>query len=46
MKKKMRCARKAGAWNKMRIVYNSRIVLEGVPEEGHHYLLGSRSALD
>lgn len=43
---KMRYAGKAGAWDKTRIIYNQHIVLEGVPEEAHRYMLGSRSAID
>lgn len=44
--KKMKYAGKAGAWDKTRIVYNSQITLEGIPEEAQRYMLGSRSALD
>ena len=32
--------------NKSGIVYNANITLNGIPDQVHHYLLGSRSALD
>ncbi|MFD0047032.1 DEAD/DEAH box helicase [Pseudarthrobacter scleromae] len=44
--KKMKYAGKAGAWDKTRIIYNSQISLEGIPEDAHRYMLGSRSAVD
>ncbi|MEV8267375.1 type ISP restriction/modification enzyme [Microbacterium sp. NPDC076911] len=44
--KKMRYGGKAGAWDKTRIVYNSHIDIEGIPEDAQRYMLGSRSALD
>ncbi|MCM0614430.1 DEAD/DEAH box helicase family protein [Paenarthrobacter sp. TYUT067] len=43
---KMKYGGKAGAWDKTRIIYNSQITLEGIPEDVHRYMLGSRSALD
>jgi predicted helicase len=43
---KMKYAGKAGAWDKTRIIYNSQITLEGIPEEAQRYMLGSRSAVD
>ncbi|MBT8160967.1 MULTISPECIES: type ISP restriction/modification enzyme [Arthrobacter] len=43
---KMKYAGKAGAWDKTRVIYNSHITLEGIPEDAHRYMLGSRSALD
>jgi predicted helicase len=42
----MKYAGKAGAWDKTRIIYNSQITLEGIPEEAQRYMLGSRSAID
>ncbi|QOT19414.1 type ISP restriction/modification enzyme [Paenarthrobacter sp. YJN-5] len=44
--KKMKYGGKAGAWDKTRIIYNSQITLEGIPEDAHRYMLGSRSAVD
>ncbi|MFJ5694575.1 type ISP restriction/modification enzyme [Arthrobacter sp. NPDC093125] len=44
--KKMKYAGKAGSWDKTRVVYNSHITLEGIPDEAQRYMLGSRSALD
>ncbi|UXM92515.1 DEAD/DEAH box helicase [Paenarthrobacter sp. JL.01a] len=44
--KKMKYAGKPGSWDKTRIIYNSQITLEGVPEDAHRYMLGSRSAID
>lgn len=44
--KKMKYAGKAGAWDKTRVIYNSHITLEGIPEEVQRYMLGSRSAVD
>jgi predicted helicase len=43
---KMKYAGKAGAWDKTRIIFNSQITLEGIPEDAHRYMLGSRSAID
>ncbi|MFJ4266275.1 DEAD/DEAH box helicase [Paenarthrobacter nicotinovorans] len=43
---KMKYAGKARALDKTRIIYNSQITLEGIPEDAHRYMLGSRSALD
>ncbi|GAA4035131.1 DEAD/DEAH box helicase [Arthrobacter methylotrophus] len=43
---KMKYAGKAGAWDKTRIIYNSHITLEGIPEDAQRYMLGSRSAVD
>ncbi|KIC68716.1 DEAD/DEAH box helicase [Pseudarthrobacter phenanthrenivorans] len=43
---KMKYAGKAGEWDKSRIIYNPHISLEGIPEDVHRYMLGSRSALD
>lgn len=43
---KMRYGGKSGAWDKTVIKYNGNITLEGIPEEAHRYMLGSRSALD
>ena len=44
--KKMKYGGKAGAWDKTRIIYNSHITLEGIPEDAQRYMLGSRSAVD
>ncbi|GAB3283355.1 DEAD/DEAH box helicase [Sinomonas notoginsengisoli] len=43
---KMKYGGKAGAWDKTRVVYNGHITLEGIPEDAHRYMLGSRSAVD
>ena len=43
---KMKYAGKAGAWDRSRIIYNTQITLEGIPEDAHRYMLGSRSAVD
>ncbi|MEW1981221.1 type ISP restriction/modification enzyme [Citricoccus sp. NPDC079358] len=43
---KMKYGGKPGAWDKSRIRYNAYVDLEGIPEEAHRYLLGSRSGLD
>jgi predicted helicase len=32
--------------DKSSIVYNSKIILSGIPEDSHRYILGSRSALE
>jgi predicted helicase len=43
---KMKYGGKAGAWDKSRIIYNTRVTLEGIPLDAHRYMLGSRSAID
>ncbi|HEY5222959.1 MAG TPA: type ISP restriction/modification enzyme [Microbacteriaceae bacterium] len=43
---KMQFGGKAGAWDKSTIHYNDQITLNGIPDETHEYLLGSRSALE
>lgn len=43
---KMKYAGKAGAWDKTRIIYNTHITLEGIPEDAQRYMLGSRSGVD
>ncbi|MDQ0261030.1 putative helicase [Sinomonas atrocyanea] len=43
---KMRYGGKSGAWDKTRVVYNGHITLEGIPEDAHRYMLGSRSTID
>ncbi|WP_139006429.1 DEAD/DEAH box helicase [Arthrobacter crystallopoietes] len=43
---KMKYAGKSGKWDKSRIVYNAHLTLEGIPEEAHRYMVGSRSAVD
>ena len=42
----MRYGGKSRAWDKTRVVYNGHITLEGIPEDAHRYMLGSRSAID
>ena len=37
---KMKYAGKAGSWDKTRIIYNSHITLEGIPEDAQRYMLG------
>lgn len=44
--KKMKYGGKAGDWDKSRIVYNSQLTLEGIPDEAQRYMLGARSAID
>ncbi|WP_315914974.1 type ISP restriction/modification enzyme [Arthrobacter sp. lap29] len=44
--KKMKYGGKAGAWDKTRILYNSKVTLEGLPVEAQRYMLGARSGLD
>lgn len=43
---KMRFGGKAGAWDKSTIRYNDHIVVRGIPDEAHEYMLGSRSAIE
>ncbi|MET4060153.1 putative helicase [Arthrobacter sp. UYP6] len=43
---KMKYGGKTGAWDKTRIIYNSFVIVEGIPIEAHEYMLGSRSAID
>ncbi|MGP5724464.1 DEAD/DEAH box helicase [Arthrobacter rhombi] len=43
---KMQYGGKSGARDKTVIKYNGHITIEGIPEEAHRYMLGSRSALD
>ncbi|WP_233265485.1 DEAD/DEAH box helicase [Leifsonia sp. AG29] len=43
---KMRYAKNGKQVDRTAIVYNDDIVLSGIPEEAHEYLLGPRSALD
>jgi predicted helicase len=40
---KLKWARKA---DKSAIIYNSRIMISGIPDNAHRYMLGSRSALE
>ncbi len=42
----MRFAGKRPNIDKSTIVYNDEITLEGIPDEAHEYMLGSRSALE
>lgn len=43
---KMKYGGKSGSWDKTLIKYNKWITIDGIPEEGQRYMLGSRSALD
>ncbi|NTW38521.1 MAG: DEAD/DEAH box helicase [Cellulomonadaceae bacterium] len=43
---KMRWAGGGKAKDRSAIVYNSRIVVDGIPDEAHEYLLGSRSGIE
>ncbi|MEH0110358.1 type ISP restriction/modification enzyme [Tersicoccus sp. MR15.9] len=43
---KMKYGGKSGAWDRTRVIYNGHLTVEGIPEDAHRYLLGSRSAID
>ncbi|GGC92361.1 helicase [Tersicoccus solisilvae] len=43
---KMKYGGKSGAWDRTRVIYNGHLTVEGIPEDAHRYMLGSRSAVD
>lgn len=43
---KMKYARTGRVADKSSVIYNSGIVVSGIPQEAHEYMLGSRSAID
>jgi predicted helicase len=43
---KMKYAKSGRVADKSTVIYNSGIIVSGIPEEAHEYMLGSRSAID